>query len=82
MLARNGACAFGVVAADVAAAGVPVGTQDAATVIREAVKRFGGGNSTAATNGTGSGSTLGAAGAFQCGVNPSTMVNWALYHAP
>ncbi|KAI4869695.1 hypothetical protein F4820DRAFT_443772 [Hypoxylon rubiginosum] len=92
LLASHGACAFGVVAGDgMTAASVPIGTEDAATVIRLAVKKFASGNGTAmasgtnGTNGTnsgmGSGPRLGAAGAFQCGVGPSTMVNWAIYHA-
>ncbi|XXH06012.1 hypothetical protein Hte_012457 [Hypoxylon texense] len=101
LLASHGACAFGVVAGDdVAARGVPIGTEDAAAVIRLAVEKFGSGNgngngtasangtataTTAAMNGTdggmGSVPRLGAAGAFQCGVSPSTMVNWAIYHA-
>ncbi|KAI1771966.1 hypothetical protein F4818DRAFT_427220 [Hypoxylon cercidicola] len=82
MLASSGACAFGVDVGDTTADSVPIGTEDAATVIRRAVRMFGSGNATStATNGTSPGAgKLGAAGAFQCGVNPVTMVNWALYH--
>ncbi|KAI6081079.1 hypothetical protein F4821DRAFT_265253 [Hypoxylon rubiginosum] len=91
MLASSGACAFGVDVQSLAADTVPIGTEDAAVVIREAVKRFGSGNGTAmaaGANGTCPGTDaasgtpkLGAAGAFQCGVGPSTIVNWGLYHA-
>ncbi|KAI1768108.1 hypothetical protein GGR53DRAFT_13485 [Hypoxylon sp. FL1150] len=88
MLAVSGACAFGVDVQSLLAESVPVGTDDAVVVIKGAVKRFTGNGTTkmiaarAASNGTmGSGATkLGAGGAFQCGVDPSTMVNWSLYH--
>ncbi|KAI0137627.1 hypothetical protein F4776DRAFT_102402 [Hypoxylon sp. NC0597] len=91
-LQRYGACAFGVLAGDMRADSVRIGTGDVVSVIRESIRRFAGGNgdgtatagmsttTIASTTRNGTVGRLDAAGAFMCD-DSGTMVNWALYHA-
>ncbi|KAI2626103.1 hypothetical protein GGS26DRAFT_592883 [Hypomontagnella submonticulosa] len=90
-LAGMGACAFGVVAGDMKADNVKIGTVDAAAVIREAVGRFAKGTAAGATalvvrevpgnaRAASKAGKLDVAGAFACG-DAGTVVNWALYHS-